>query len=113
MPVNGIHPRQLRRRASRILPPQYHRVHYNGGETAAIYGGGGVLGGADTVSIHNWLLCYEEASSELPQIAAYLTDWIANELPSWEEYHALIEVQLISLDKHTGVIPVGIGETWR
>ena len=33
--------------------------------------------------------------------------------PPWAAYWALMSGRLIALDKSPGIIPVGIGETWR
>ena len=40
-------------------------------------------------------------------------DWLANERPPWAAYCAFMSVRLIVLDKHPGVRPVGLGETWQ
>ena len=70
-------------------------------------------GGSDVVSLHRWLILYGEASAELLQIFASFTEFLANSSPPWEEYHALVAGRLIGLEKHTGIRPVRIGETWR
>ena len=39
-------------------------------------------------------------------------DWMANGLPTWADYRALMSGLLISLYKCPGVRPVSVGETW-
>ena len=38
---------------------------------------------------------------------------LANERPPWAVYRGLMSGRLISLDKHPGLWPVGVGGTWR
>ena len=66
-------------------------------------------GGTVLISLHHWLFHFEEAGSELRKIFAEFIEWFANECPPWSAYHALMDGRLISLDKHNGVRPVGVG----
>ena len=61
--------------------------------------------GADEVSLQNWILHYGESSADLRKIFDFLTEWMA--------YRALMAACLIGMDKHMGIIPIGIGEMWR
>ena len=38
---------------------------------------------------------------------------LSNNIPPWAAYCAFMSVLLIALDKHPGVHPFGVGETWR
>ena len=69
------------------------------------------LGVTDAVSLQQWLIHYEEASAELWQIFAYMTEWLANSCPPWVAYHVVMAVRLIGLDKKPSVRPMGIDET--
>ena len=40
-------------------------------------------------------------------------DWLDNGSPPWEDYRVFMSGRLVALDKHPGVRPVGVGETWR
>ena len=77
---------------------------------SGLYGAAGALG-AEAMELRNWLLRFERASEELRVVVASLADWMANLPPHWALYCALITCCLVELDKKTGVIPVGIGET--
>ena len=39
-------------------------------------------------------------------------EWLGNRRPPWDAYRALMSGRLIALDKHPGIIPVRVGETW-
>ena len=39
-------------------------------------------------------------------------EYLTNDHPPWAEYCTLMAGRIIVLDKHPGVYPVGIGETW-
>ena len=93
------------------LVPQDITAEYVTGVGHRLLGGAGPF--MDTIRLHHCLLRYGEASSELQQIVAPITDWIANSCPPWAEYRALMAVCLIGMDKQPGVRPVGIVETWR
>ena len=49
----------------------------------------------------------------LRTILETFVDWIANMSPPYEAYCAFMFGCLILLDKHPGVRPVGVRETWR
>ena len=59
------------------------------------------------------MLCLREASGELQKIVTEFAGWLANEQPPWAAYHALMDGRLIYLDKHPGVWPMEVEETWR
>ena len=44
---------------------------------------------------------------------AQLTNWLANNQPSWAAYRALMTCRLVALDKQPGTRPVGIGEIYH
>ena len=44
---------------------------------------------------------------------ATFVDWLANGSPPWAAYCALMSGRLITLEKQPGILPVGVGETWR
>ena len=75
-------------------------------------GAAGVLGG-EAIDMHNWLLHFGCALEELRFVVARLDDWMAKSSPPWSAYRALMACFLVSLDKRTGVRPVGIGGTLR
>ena len=75
-----------------------------------IWGDG--IGGADAVSLNQWILCYEEASAELRCIVASMTEWLSNAHNRWAVYQVLMSGQLEVLDKKFGVRLVVIGLTW-
>ena len=66
---------------------------------------------ADAIEIINWILCFGCASEELRVFVTRLAEWVSNSSVPWASYHAMIACRLVALDKRTGVIPVGIGET--
>ena len=66
---------------------------------------------AEAIEIINWILCFGCVSDELRVFVTRLADWLANSSVPWASYHAIIACHLVALDKRTGVIPVGIGET--
>ena len=41
------------------------------------------------------------------------TECLSNGRPPWAAYRAMMSGRLIALDKHTGIRPVSVGETWR
>ena len=82
------------------------------GVVCCISGGGADQGGSDVVSIKHCILRYGEAIAELSHIVVLLTECLANDLPHWETYHALMVRHLIGMDKQTGFRPVHIGDMW-
>ena len=44
---------------------------------------------------------------------ADFAEWIANGRPPWAAYPVFMSAQFITIDKHPGFRPVGVGETWR
>ena len=40
-------------------------------------------------------------------------EWIANGIPRWGAYCEFMSGHLIALDKHPGMLTVGVRETWR
>ena len=75
-------------------------------------GAAGALG-AESLELHNCLLCFGCVSEELRVVVASLADWMADSSPPWAADCALMACHLVALDKRPGVRPVGIGETLR
>ena len=75
--------------------------------------GGAGPGGTDSVYLQHWLLRFGEASGELRLIVRDFKEWMGNRRPPWDAYRALMSSRLIALDKQPGIMPVGVGETWR
>ena len=75
--------------------------------------GGGGPRGTDSVSLQQWLLRFDAASAELRLIVGDFVEWLGNGRPPWAAYWALMSGQLIALENHPGIRPVGVGETWR
>ena len=46
-------------------------------------------------------------------IVADFADLLSNGCPPLAAYRAMMSSWIIALDKHTGVITVGVGETWQ
>jgi hypothetical protein len=63
--------------------------------------------------VSHWLLAFGNASETLRHSLANIANWLANNLPPWATYRAMWSGRLLALDKMPGVIPIGIGETWR
>ena len=63
--------------------------------------------------MQNWLLRVGAASAELRLIVGDFVEWLGNGRTPWAAYRALMSGRLIALDKHPGITPVGVGETWR
>ena len=47
------------------------------------------------------------------KIVAQFGEWISNRRPPWAAFQVMMSGRLIALDKSPGIIPFGIGETWR
>jgi len=77
---------------------------------AQLLGGAG-LGGTDMVDLRNWLLQF--GSESLCKEMALWTMWLANQLPPWATYWALMACQLVALNKQPGICPVGIGKIYQ
>eukprot|EP00957_Ditylum_brightwellii_P098296 7489607-Ditylum_brightwellii.AAC.1 len=56
------------------------------------------------------LLRFGVASEELREEFAHLADWLANGLPPWAAYRAVMANRLAAMVKCPGTRPVGIGE---
>ena len=75
--------------------------------------GGDGPGGTDSFLLQNWLLRFRAASRELWLIVRDLMEWMGNGRPPWAAYRALMSGRLIDLEKHPGIRPIRVGETWR
>ena len=75
--------------------------------------GGARPGGMDLVSLQHWLLRFGAAIGGLRLISGDFTEWMGNVRPPWAVFRALMSGRLIVLDKQPGIMPVGMGETWR
>ena len=62
--------------------------------------------GVEAIGLRNWLLCFGCSSEENRVIVTRLADWVANSLPFWSAYHALMICFQVALDKNPGVRPV-------
>ena len=40
-------------------------------------------------------------------------EYLINKRTPWATYHTLMSSRLIRIDKHQGVQPVGMGDTWQ
>ena len=67
----------------------------------------------DAVSLQHWFHRSWEVRAKLRHIFASVIKWLANLCLPWAAYCTLIAVCLIGMDKQPGVIPVGVGNTWR
>ena len=76
-------------------------------EVARRLSGGAGPEGADLFSLQHWLLQFGEAIGVLQKISAEFSKWLANERPHWDANCMIISGNLILLDKHIGVRPVG------
>ena len=75
--------------------------------------GGAGPGGTDSVLLQLWLMRFGADIGEIRLIVGDLVERLGNGWPPWAAYRALMSVRLIALDKHPGIRPVGVGETWR
>jgi hypothetical protein len=71
------------------------------------------LSGFDSVALKNLLLHHGRASQRLRNVCASFALWLANELPPWAAYRAMLANRLVALDKMPGIRPIGIGDIWR
>ena len=71
------------------------------------------LSGFDSVALKNLLLHHGQASQRLRNVCASFARWLANELPPWAAYRAMLANRLVALDKMPGIRPIGIGDIWR
>ena len=67
----------------------------------------------DPVRLHNWILCFCEASAEIWMIVSSFAEWTENQRTPWVEYWLSIAGRLIGLDKYPDVIMVEVMETCR
>ena len=98
------------------LPPELVPVDITNDavmEVAGRLSGGARPGGTDSVRLQHWLLRFGEASAELRLIDRDFMEWLNNGQPPWATYQAMMSGRLITLEKQPGIIPVGVGETWR
>ena len=77
-----------------------------------LYGGAGP-GGADLVSLQNWILHFGAVSGELGLTVGNFTEWMENGRPPWAAYRELMGRRMIDLDKQQGFRPVRVGETYH
>ena len=75
--------------------------------------GGAGPGGTDSVALQHWILRFGAASAEMSLIVGDFVEWLGNGWPPWAAYWALMNGQLIALDKQPGIRPFGVGGTWR
>ena len=76
-------------------------------------GGSGGPSRADSEMLKYRCTRFGAESEELREELAAWTRWLANRLPPWAAYRALMAGCLVALDKNSGVRPVGIGEAIR
>ena len=69
--------------------------------------------GSDSEAIQGWLLKFGEDSTRLRNRVENFVDWLVNGSPPWADYFTFMSGLMFALDKHTGVLTVGVGETWR
>ena len=70
-------------------------------------------GGTDSEALQRWLKIFKEDSKNIRTSVEILVNWLDNQSPTWAAYREFISGCLIALYKQSGVLPVGIGETWR
>jgi hypothetical protein len=80
--------------------------------TAKLSGGAGP-GSVDALALKKWFTQHGRASQEFCEEVAAWAEWLANDMPPWAAYRALMGCRLAALDKMPGVRPLGIGETLR
>ena len=97
-------------------PPELVPVDITDNTVMAVVGrlsGRAGPGGMDLVSLQHWLLRSGAASGELRLIVGDFMECLGNGRPPWAAHRVLISGRLIALDKHSGIRPVSVGETWR
>ena len=97
-------------------PPELTRVDITDNTVTAVAGrlsGGTGPGGTDSVLLQHWLLQFGAASAEIRFIVEDFDEWLSNRRPPWAAYRALMSGRPVALEKHQGIGPVGVGETWR
>ena len=77
------------------------------------YSGSSDLGGTDSEALQGWLLKLGEEITRLRNSVESFVDWLANGNLTWAAYRSFMSGQLILLNKHPGLRPVGVGETWQ
>ena len=70
-------------------------------------------GGTDSEALQVWLLKFGEDSTRLRNRVENFVDWLVNGSPPWADYFTFMSGLMFALDKQTGVLTVGVGETWR
>ena len=71
------------------------------------------------LEVHTWklyrvdFLKFGEDRKKLHTSFETFVDWLANKSISWVAYHEVMSGRLIAIDRHSGVFPVRVGETWR
>ena len=53
----------------------------------------------DSVSLQNWLLCFEAGIGELQLIFAYFAESLGNGRPPWTAYQTMMSGRMIALEK--------------
>ena len=69
--------------------------------------------GKYSVSLQHWLLHFGAVSRDLQLIVSDFPEWLGNRRTPLVANQSMMSVRLIALDKHPGVRPAGVGETWR
>eukprot|EP00978_Attheya_sp_CCMP212_P035431 scaffold154276_cov33-Attheya_sp.AAC.2 len=80
----------------------HHRVQFS---VARKLSGSAGPGGIDSVGLSHLLLRFGKTSATLREAVADFTRWMANEMPPWASYRAMIASRCVALDKCPGVRP--------
>ena len=67
--------------------------------------------GMDSEALQEWILKFGEDSQKRCTSVDFFVNWMANESPPWASYHAFMSGRLITIDRKTGMRPVGVRET--
>lgn len=70
------------------------------------------LGGTDSTCLRRMMSNYGKTSRHLQEKIVKMTEWMVNTLALWAVYREMMAGRLVALDKHPGVRPVCIGESW-